>query len=102
MPALWDCFSASQQRKFTSSKSDRSQKIGNFIEIEEKSVEKVVKELDILIIFLPQGGAQSFITLDLLAYKKQHSVELALAVLKCLQRGLQLKKLFEIGPESRT
>ena len=35
--------------------------------------------------------------MDSLAYKKQHPVELAAAVLKCVQRGLQLKKLLEIG-----
>ena len=56
VPALWDCFSASQQRKFTFSKPGRSQKIGNFIEIGEKSVEKVVRRLNIFIIFLPQRG----------------------------------------------
>ena len=32
-----------------------------------------------------------------MAYKKQHPVELALAVLKCVQQSLQLKKLLEIG-----
>ena len=75
--------------------SDRSQKIGKFIEIEEKIVKKL-KKLDIFWPFFTSGGPNRSLHWIYWPLQEAASIKLALDVLKCVQQGLHRNKLLEI------